>query len=84
MSYLSTSRYEEAQDGDRLIGVPRTDLDRFVKYVTYTTVYGERLDQIAGRVFGDPTRWWEIADLNPEVSFPGDIPAGTTLRVPAS
>lgn len=82
MNYLSTSRYESSQDESIIVGVPRTDTSRFVDFTTYTLKYGERLDQVAARLYGDPTRWWEIAEINPEVSFPAGVEAGTVLRVP--
>jgi prophage DNA circulation protein len=84
MSYLTTSRYQQSQEESTVIGVLRTDTGRFVDYTTYTTTYGERMDQIAARLFGDPTRWWEIAEINPEVPFPAGIEAGTVLRVPTA
>lgn len=84
MSYLSTSRYIEEQENDRIVGVLRSNINRFVGYTTYTTRYGDRLDQVAARLYGDPTRWWEIAEINPEVSYPGVLAAGIILRVPTS
>lgn len=67
-----------------MIGSRRSDISRFTNFTTYTTGYGERLDRIAARLYGDPTRWWEIADINPEVSYPGYLPPGSVLRVPVS
>jgi hypothetical protein len=43
----------------------------------------DRLDAVAGSLFGDPTMWWMIADLNPEIlDFTGLAP-GTMIRVPS-
>lgn len=33
----------------------------------------ERLDLLAYRYYSDPTRWWQIADANPEFPFPLDL-----------
>lgn len=52
------------------------------KYRRYTTVDGDSFDLIAARTLTDPERYWEIADLNPHVSFPDWIPEGTIIRVP--
>lgn len=48
----------------------------------YIAVDGDRYDKLALRIFGDPTKWWVLADMNPEVTWPGSIPAGTTIRIP--
>lgn len=47
----------------------------------YVVMAGERMEQIAARELGDPTLWWQIADLNPEYLFP-EIPPGRTIRLP--
>lgn len=43
---------------------------------------GLRLDILAHRLLGDPELWWQIADANPEVLYPDEIPVGTLLRIP--
>lgn len=42
----------------------------------------ETLQDIAYRAYGDPELWWHIADNNPDVLYPDNIPAGTVLRIP--
>lgn len=44
---------------------------------------GTRLDMIAQTVYGDPLKWWVIADANttPDGYF-DDLPTGTILRIP--
>lgn len=42
----------------------------------------DRLDILAQEVFQDPTKWWSILDINPEIIYPFDIPAGTFIRIP--
>ena len=44
---------------------------------------GERLDQIAGRVLGDPERFWALADANAAVRPEDLLQAGRHLAVPA-
>ena len=51
------------------------------EYRYYVVTAGERMDQLAASLLGDPTLWWQIADLNPEYLYP-EIPAGRTIRVP--
>ena len=52
------------------------------QYRTYRVKAGDRIDTIAHQAFGDPNRWWEIADLNPQIKFPLDLVPGDVLRVP--
>lgn len=83
--YLSTSRYEEYTDEGKddlpvVIGVRKETVD--TSYTLYTTTFGDTFARISYQVFGDPLRWWEIADINPEVAFPGEISPGTVLRIP--
>jgi nucleoid-associated protein YgaU len=77
-SYTSTSRYLLTNSG--------TNADRKDKvisyYSQYTTRQGDSLESIAAKLFNDGTRYWEIADLNPQIDFPDNIPVGTVLRLP--
>src|SRR5262249_142831 len=33
----------------------------------------DRLDLLAFKYYGDPTRWWQISDANPKWAFPPDL-----------
>lgn len=50
---------------------------------TYVLIEGERYDQLAHRLYGDPQLWWVLANLNPEYLYPDELPGGTTIRIPA-
>jgi hypothetical protein len=52
-------------------------------FTLHLVLDGERLDMLAAGSYGDSEMWWRIADANPELFFPDDIPAGTLLRIPA-
>ena len=43
---------------------------------------GDRCDNLANRFYGDSTLWWFIARVN-NLST-NNIPAGTSLRIPAT
>ena len=43
---------------------------------------GDRCDNLAVRFYGDPTLWWFIARVNNLTT--NNIPAGTSLRIPAT
>lgn len=52
------------------------------QYSIYVCREGDTLENIATRHLGSPLRYWEIADMNPQVKFPTDLSAGTVLRLP--
>tara|TARA_R100000008_G_scaffold81491_1_gene64771 strand:+ start:1842 stop:2111 length:270 start_codon:yes stop_codon:yes gene_type:complete len=43
---------------------------------------GDRCDNLAFRFYGDPNFWWFIAKVNNLTT--NNIPAGTSLRIPAN
>lgn len=55
----------ERQRGKELRVIARAE-GRFA----HTVREGERLDLLAFKYYGDPTRWWQIADANPEEPYP--------------
>lgn len=43
----------------------------------------DRLDTLANTYLGDSTLWWQIADINPDVTIDWSImPVGATIRIP--
>lgn len=57
-------------------------LAQFFAFSIYVAEYATRLDALAARFFNDPELGWVIANANPEVFYPDDIPIGTVLRIP--
>lgn len=51
-------------------------------YTLYRANASDTLESIAARHLGNPLRFWEIADMNPQIKFPLDLEAGTVLRLP--
>lgn len=43
---------------------------------------GDRLDLLAAEHLGDAELGWVIANANPELFYPDQIPVGTVLRIP--
>jgi nucleoid-associated protein YgaU len=76
--YKTTSRYELSDDGRSANRKPQ-DL---VGYAVYTSRDGDTFALLASQFLGDSTRYWEIADINPQIEWPDRIPAGTVLRIP--
>tara|TARA_R100000005_G_C4946875_1_gene169032 strand:- start:683 stop:952 length:270 start_codon:yes stop_codon:yes gene_type:complete len=48
----------------------------------FIAVEGDRCDNLAVRFYGDSTLWWFIARVNNLTT--NNIPAGTSLRIPAT
>jgi nucleoid-associated protein YgaU len=68
-------------------GGPRTLARRRVPStpgaLEHVVMEGERLDQLAARFYGDPRKWWLIADANPEELDPRQLlRPGRRIRVP--
>ena len=57
--------------------IPETNGDLHV-----ISTEGDRLDNLANQFYGDPSLWWYIAKANDLIDL--NIPAGTSLRIPAS
>lgn len=76
--YSSSSRYKlEADRRTAFRGNPVS-----ANYSLYTVREGDTLERIAARLLGSTERYWELADLNPQIKFPLDIRVGSTIRIP--
>ena len=61
----------------------RAVLAGLVSSTTYIVKEGERLDQLAGRFYGDGSYWWVIAAAS-GIGWGLQVPAGTFLTVPTN
>lgn len=52
------------------------------QYTVYVTKEYDTLERIAANHLGSDHRYWEIADINPQIKFPLDLEVGTVLRLP--
>ena len=59
--------------GERLRGKELRAIARPPGQFQHTVHDGDRLDLLAFKYYGDPARWWQIADANPEFEFPTDM-----------
>jgi nucleoid-associated protein YgaU len=82
MALNSSSRYTTYKDPitSTLIAVPKAIASE--RYSSYVSKAGDTFDIIATRIYRDPGQYWRIANLNPQVKFPNEIPVGTQLRIP--
>lgn len=74
----------DSRSGQYSTVVRRTFPTKTTNFFTYVWVQGDRIDLIASQFFGDPSYWWKIMDVNPEITNPFSIPIGTTIRIPGS
>ena len=44
----------------------------------------EDMQFLAFKFMKDASRWWELAEMNPEVWYPLDMPMATRLHVPVT
>lgn len=51
-------------------------------YGVHVAQIGDRFDRLAAEHLGDPELYWAIANANPELFYPDEIPPGTVLRIP--
>lgn len=59
--------------GERLRGKDLRLIPRVAGRFLHTVREGERLDLLAFKYYGDPARWWQLSDANPEEPFPLDL-----------
>lgn len=52
------------------------------RFRLYQVQAGDRWDDIALTVLGDPQLWWKIADINPELFDPRALRPGILIRLP--
>lgn len=69
-------------DGARALG--RRAIPPAPRVLEHVVMDGERLDQLAGRFYGDATRSWLLLDANPRELNPLDLlRPGRRIAVPA-
>jgi hypothetical protein len=72
----------------RVNSVPRqvinslADVPVLISYKWYQVTEADTLDSMAYTFFGDPTKWWQIADVNPEILDWSDVAPGSLIRIP--
>lgn len=55
-----------------------------VPYTLYIWKQSDRPDLVAFETLGNSALWWAIFDINPELIYPLNIPAGTVIRIPST
>jgi nucleoid-associated protein YgaU len=78
--YDANSRYSADPDRKTATRAPINYSQK--QFSLYTVKAGDTLENIASRRLGSQRRYWEIADINPQIKFPIDLQPGTVLRIP--
>ncbi len=52
------------------------------RVIKYRWNEDDRVDSVAADYYQDPTQWWRIAEVNPEILDWTDIAPGTLIRIP--
>lgn len=69
-------------EGTYNISVLRTVSRQAQPFVLYVWKSGDRPDLVAAQKLGNPSLWWAIFDLNPEIINPLNVTPGTVVRIP--
>ncbi len=65
------------------VQVPRvTTSDIPDNTASFTTGAGDTFEKLADRFYQDASKWYVLADANPEIFYPLDLIAGTVIKVP--
>jgi nucleoid-associated protein YgaU len=48
----------------------------------YSVKIQDTIESLATQIYGDPSLWWRLTDLNPQITFPLDLKPGMVIRIP--
>lgn len=48
----------------------------------YSVKVEDTLEGLATQIYGEPSLWWRLCDLNPQLRFPLDLQPGMVIRIP--
>ena len=80
--YTQESRYEISSDRKKAFR-KFSNFNVSGRYSLYTLKEGDTIEILANKLLGDPSRYWEIADMNPQVKFQWDLVPGDSIRIPS-
>lgn len=72
----------DSRTGQYQKAVRRVFPDNTAEFYTYVWVEGDRLDNIAQRLYSNSESWSLIMDYNPEIFDALNIAPGTPIRMP--
>ena len=81
MALSPSSRYTQTTDSTGRAVTKRKSRPSS-RYYTVIAIEGQTMQEIAALHLGDASLYWRLADVNPQVPYPDEVPAGTRLRLP--
>lgn len=66
------------------LSILRTVPRAAARFTLYTWKEFDRPDLVAYRLLNNPSLWWAIFDINPEIIDPLNVTPGTLVRIPAA
>jgi nucleoid-associated protein YgaU len=78
-----TQKIQVAPGDVRVTIVFSAQSDWKFNFTYYQVKQGDRIDLLARLFYGDDTRWWVIADANPDILDWTTLPTGLVLRIPS-
>lgn len=81
ITVLSRYEYNPVVLSDGAVTASRKTVSNVTVFL-YTLRYGDTLESLAAKLYGDSAQWWRLADVNPHIAFPLDMSPGTEIRVP--
>ena len=81
--YATAKLTTEEVDGKSVIYiVPPQQLVTVFKYTFYVVTFADRIDTIAATFLDNPTLWYKIAQVNPQIMNWTNLQPGTVIRIP--
>ena len=63
--------------------LPNEPVSSQFSFMLHVVAGYDRLDTLANTYLGDSSLWWQIADINPDVTIDWSVmPVGATIRIP--
>lgn len=76
---------EQKSDGSDVIVITPSDAVAYTfNYSLYIVNVADRIDTLANAFLGDATKWWKLADANPEIMNWSALAPGTVIRIPVA
>ncbi len=78
--FFKGSRYKDISNYTAIDASGRASQTKSLRWIPntpgtfiHTVKEGDRLDLLAFKYYGTPTKWWLICDANPDTIFPTDL-----------
>ena len=84
LSRYSTAKLttKEVNGKSTIYIVPPQQVVTVFKYTYYVVTFADRIDTIASNFLGNPTLWYKIAQVNPQIMNWSNLQPGTVIRIP--